>query len=245
MGSDNAGHPLKVLRVFSVPKREDTPNEDRHCISQDQSVCAISDGASVSYDPGPWAEMLCRRFAENPALSKAWIDAVALEYQAAYDRDSMSWSQEASFDRGSSATLLGVVCSPDRRGVRVFSFGDSLLAFVAGGSVVTTIPYVSPVEFDQAPILLSTNIAENRLLDEDVIARSWHDLTIVSHEAPFLLLMTDAIGRWLLDQPEPSRVSTLLEISDSDSFAQFVAHERTDGRLNRDDTTLIVIGVSK
>jgi hypothetical protein len=105
-----------------------------------------------------------------------------------------------------------------------------------------TIPYVSPAEFDQAPILFSTNISENRLLDEEVIAKSWRDLTITSHEAPILLLMTDAIGRWLLDQPEPSRVSTLLEISDSDSFTQFVTRERSDGRLNRDDTTLIVIG---
>jgi hypothetical protein len=242
MDSGNARRPLKLLRVFSVPKREDTPNEDRYCISQDESVCAISDGASVSYDPGPWAEILCRRFTENPNLSKEWIDAAALEYQAAYDREAMSWSQEASFDRGSSATLLGVVCSPDRQGVRVFSFGDSLLAYVAGGSVVTTIPYASAVEFDRPPILFSTNISENRLLDEEIIAKSWRDLAITSHEAPILLLMTDAIGRWLLDQSEPSRVSTLLEISDSDAFAQFVTRERGDGRLNRDDTTLIVIG---
>jgi hypothetical protein len=242
MDSGDARPPLKLLRVFSVPKREDTPNEDRHCVSQDGSIYAISDGASVSYDPGPWAEILCRRFTENPDVSKEWIDAAALEYQAAYDREAMSWSQEASFDRGSSATLLGVVCSPDRQSIRVFSFGDSLLAFVVGGSVVTTIPYASPAEFDRAPILFSTNLSENRSLDEEAFAKSWHDLTIASHEAPILLLMTDAIGRWLLDQPEPSRISTLLEISDSDSFAQFVTRGRSDGRLHRDDTTLIVIG---
>ena len=122
--------PLRVLRTFSVSKREDTPNEDRHCVSADEMICAVSDGASVSFDSGPWAEIIARRFVENPDISRDWIAAAVEEYRKAYDRDSMSWAYQAAFDRGSFATLLGVVCSPEGRGVKVASFGDSLLAFV-------------------------------------------------------------------------------------------------------------------
>jgi hypothetical protein len=53
--------------------------------------------------------------------------------------------------------LLGVWFLPDWQGVRVFAIGDTILAFIDGGQVVRTIPYVQPDEFDQSPQLLSTN----------------------------------------------------------------------------------------
>jgi hypothetical protein len=59
---------------------------------------------------------------------------------------------------------------------------------------------------------------------------------------PTLLLMTDAIGRWLLDEPSPARVSMLLDLQDDRSFGEFIERERSEGRLKRDDSTLIVVG---
>src|SRR5262245_4684557 len=140
--------PPRVLHVFSIPKTEDTRNEDQFCISPDQSICAVSDGASVSFDSGPWAEILSRRFVENHHISRTWVEAAIDEYRSAYDREAMSWAYQAAFDRGSFATLLGIVCSPDGKGVRTFAFGDTLLAFVDSGRLVRTIPYVQSGEFD-------------------------------------------------------------------------------------------------
>ena len=54
--------------------------------------------------------------------------------------------------------------------------------------------------------------------------------------------MTDALGRWLIDQPDSERVSTLLDIQSDEAFIDFVNRERVKGRLKRDDTTLVVIG---
>jgi hypothetical protein len=243
MEAETDFRPLRVLRTFSVPKREDTPNEDRRCVSADAMTCAVSDGASVSFDSGPWAEILARRFVENPDISRDWIRAAINEYRTAYDREAMSWSGQAAFDRGSFATLLGVVCSPEGRGVRVFAFGDTLLAFVENGELVRTIPYVQVEDFDRSPDLISSNPLENRSLDEDAISASWHDLTIGSQEATALLVVTDAIGRWLLDQEKPTRAKRLLDICDPDAFVTFVESERADGRMKRDDSTLVVIGL--
>lgn len=150
--------------------------------------------------------------------------------------------QQAAFDRGSFATLLGVELLPDQRAARVFAIGDTIRAFIDSDKVVRTIPYVQPDEFDHSPQLLSTNPLENRWLDEDAILSAWHDLNISSHDAPSLLLMTDALGRWLLDQPDLARVSELLKIRDEQTFREFVEVERAAGRLRRDDTTLVVIG---
>ncbi|WP_375762465.1 protein phosphatase 2C domain-containing protein [Bradyrhizobium sp. B025] len=236
---------FRVLRAFTVSKREDTANEDRFFHSDDKRICAVSDGASVSFDSGPWAQILCRRFVESLTLDREWLEAATYEYQARYDRDSMSWSHQAAFDQGSFATLLGVACSSDGKGARVFSVGDSLLAFIDNGELLRTIPYVSPAEFEKSPILISSNRAENRLLDQEALSAAWVDLTIASHNVPFLMLMTDALGLWLLEQPDRLRVSTLLELTDNDSFCQLVEVERAAGRLKRDDTTLIVIGYGR
>jgi len=234
--------PLRVLRTFSVPKREDTPSEDRHYVSADAMRCAVSDGASVSFDSGPWAEILARRFVENPEISRNWVRDAINEYRTAYDREAMSWSAQAAFDRGSFATLLGVVCMPHGRGVRVFAYGDTLLAFVENGQLVRTIPYVEAEEFDRSPDLSATSPLENRSLDESRISESWHDLSIASHEAQTILLVTDAIGRWLLDQPNSTRAAQLLDIHDPEAFASLIECERVEYRMRRDDSTIVVIG---
>ena len=202
----------------------------------------MSDGASVSFDPGPWAEILVRRFADDVNICRAWLDGAIKEYQSDYDRETMAWMQQAAFDQGSFATLLGVVSSPDSGNVRVMALGDFLLAFVDGDELVRTIPYLQPAEFDQSPHLLSSSPAENGSWSDEDIAERWHDLNVASHRAPTLLLMTDAIGRWLLDQPDTERVSTLLNITDEDAFAQFVKRESAEGRLRKDDATLVVVG---
>jgi hypothetical protein len=234
--------PLRVLRVFSIPKRDETRNEDHTCVSDDGLICALSDGASISFDSGLWAQILTRKFVNSQDISKLWIEAAIQEYRSAYDREAMSWAYQAAFDRGSFATLLGVVCASDGRGVKAFAFGDTLLVFTDSGNVVRTLPYVQPDEFDQSPKLISTNPIENNAVDEEALSDSWQALTVASHDAPTLLLMTDAIGRWLLDQPDPGRARQLLEIPDAQAFASFVELERVEGRMKRDDSTLVVVG---
>jgi hypothetical protein len=228
-----------------VQKRDDTANEDYWSESPDGSAYALSDGASVSFDSGRWANILARRFSENQDISYDWICAAIAEYSAAYDREAMPWMLQAAFDRGSFATLLGVVFLPDWRGLRVFAIGDSILAFVDSGQVVRTIPYVQSSEFDQTPCLLSTNPIENRWLDEAVISQACYELNIASHREPNILLMTDALGRWLLEQKNSERVYLLLGLRDDQEFRQLVEQERSEGRLKRDDTTLVIIGASR
>jgi hypothetical protein len=234
--------PLRLQRGFSMPKQEGQPNEDSWWASTDGMICAVSDGASVSFDSGLWAEILVRRFVDNADVCRAWLDVNATEYQSGYDRETMAWMDQAAFDRGSFATLLGLVCSPDGHHASVIAIGDSLFAFVDGNELVRTIPYITPSEFDKSPLLLSTNQLENCSWDDETIAEARHDLNIASHERPTFLLMTDAIGRWVLDQPCGERVSMLLDIKNDEEFVNFVERERAEGRLRRDDATLVVFG---
>lgn len=235
---------FRVLRMFTVSKTTGVPNEDRACVSEDGSIWSVSDGASVSYDSGPWAEVLVQKFVQEPNVSGEWLNSAISDYGRSYDRESMEWMQQAAFDRGSFATLLGGIATGDGKHARVIAVGDSMLAVVDGAEVVRTLPYVQPDQFDSAPVLLSTNRVENRQFDEKTIADSWSALDLSSLKDPMLLVMTDALGKWLLDQPNEERVMTLLNIASEDSFVEFVELERSRGRLRRDDCTLLVVGRS-
>jgi hypothetical protein len=234
---------LKALHVFTIPKREDGQNEDRWSASADDRIFALSDGASVSFDSGPWAQLLADRFVQNPDITCDWVQSAALEVRTRYNRDAMPWMQQAAYDQGSFATLLGLELTQDASAARVFAVGDSLLAFVDGVELVRTIPLIHPDDFDRSPSLISTNPAENIYLDADALANASTQIHLASHEHPFLLLMSDALGRWLLEGPQ-DRASTLLTIGSENEFVDFVKCEREAGRLKRDDTTMIVIGVA-
>jgi hypothetical protein len=234
---------LRFQHAFSLQKRGAQVSEDRWRPSADGIIYAVSDGASVSFDSATWAELLVCRFVDNPGVSMAWLQSAVAEYQRRYDRNSMAWMQQGAFDRGSFATLLGLVFSPDFRNARVIAIGDSLFAFIDGDELVRTIPYVAPTEFDQAPHLLSTNPLENRSWDDEGLSEAWQDLNIGAHEHPSLLLMTDAIGRWMLEEP-CDRVPALVNVSDAEAFARLIDQERAEGRMRNDDVTLVVFGTT-
>lgn len=233
---------LQLLRAFSTPKTNDAVNEDRWRVSEDGTTWAISDGASVSYDSGPWAELLVDRFIEQPLIDGQWLSDAVVRYGADYDRESMEWMQQAAFDRGSFATLLGGIAPAGDRPARFFAVGDSICAVLDRREVVLTFPYVRADEFDHPPKLFSTNPLENRQFDEKALAECWLEVDLSQWSAPQFMLMTDALGRWLLDEPNGDRVSALLKVSTDLAFADLVSRERSAGRLRRDDTTLMVIG---
>lgn len=230
---------LSFARAFTAPKDDQTPNEDCFGCSADGTKCAVSDGASVSFDPAPWAKFLVEGFLAGDPLSREKIASVAKSYGGLYDRDGMDWMQQGSFDRGAFASLLGVKIVDSGVRLEVTCVGDSLLAILDGGLLRATLPYQAASSFDASPQLISTNPAENAPLFElsDPIATV--PLELAELGAPAVLLMTDALGHWLLSFPERGR--ELLLIDSGEQFARFVAQEREAGFMRRDDTTLLVI----
>jgi hypothetical protein len=229
--------------AFSVPKREDQHNEDSFHRSA-KGVYALSDGASVSFDSASWSRILVRRYARDPEFTREWLAAAMAEFRKLYDRDSLTWVQQASFDRGSFASLLGVRIIDEGRLIQVLSIGDSLAVLCDGDCIKATFRLSSASEFDRSPQLLCTDPAQNVFLDGvdigyDLVA----DWTFRGLERPALLCMTDALGRWLLSQRDrdPSPISVLRGLRTPKAFARFVQGERAAGRMKRDDTTLIAL----
>ncbi|HXW29165.1 MAG TPA: hypothetical protein VEK55_07360 [Xanthobacteraceae bacterium] len=229
--------------AFSIPKSEDCRNEDQFYRSG-KGVYALSDGASVSFDSASWARILVRRYTRNPEFTREWLSAAIAEFRKLYDRDSLPWMQQASFDKGSFASLLGIRVVDQGRLIQVLSIGDSLAVLCDGDCIKATFPFTAAAAFNRSPQLLCTNPAENVFLNGADLGRDrLADWTFRGLKQPALLCMTDALGHWLLSHRDrnPSPISVLRKVRTPKAFARFVQEERAMRRMKRDDTTLIAL----
>jgi hypothetical protein len=230
-----AGRP----RAFSAPKADGQVNEDAWQFSR-KGIGALSDGASISFDSASWARILVRRYARDPCFGGAWLASALAEFAALHDREGLSWMQQAAFDRGSFASLLGLQHAGAR--VEVLAIGDSIAVLCDADRVLATFPYESPEQFDERPLLLSTDPAQNGFLAEGDSKRNfvveWDMGPLAS---PSLLCVSDALGHWIIAHrdTQPSPIAALRAIKTRRQFIRFVANERKAGRMRRDDTTIL------
>jgi hypothetical protein len=227
--------------AFSIPKIAGQRNEDSYQHSKADTF-ALSDGASISFDSASWSQILVRRYARNPVFSIEWLAAAIGDFSKRYDREGLPWMKQASFDRGSFASLLGVQFIDRRKFVKVLAIGDSLAVLCDGDEIIDTYPYSTAEQFSQSPQLLSTNSDENAFLAAlDISYDIYAHWPFSGLTRPSLLCMTDALGQWLLSTraDEISPISILRGITTNREFSDLVEQERGAGRLKRDDTTLL------
>ena len=117
---------MRGLYRWTLGKQVSEPrlNEDALACANARGVFAVSDGASESFDSGRWARILVARYVRRPVIDEAWLARAIRTYSAAFERAAMSWSAQASFDRGSFATLLGLRLS--RSSASILGIGDTL-----------------------------------------------------------------------------------------------------------------------
>lgn len=234
---------MRIRFVASVAKypADEHLNEDANGGILVRGIYAVSDGASDSYNSAPWSKILVSRFIRQPRFDANWLHDAVETYNAQYDREAMSWSAQAAFDRGSFATLTGIMIAPSGANVRVLGFGDSLAVLVADGDFLASFPYERAEQFAQHPLLLSTNMARNDpVLAQAPFTRFVRTWNLTRLRNPTVLCMTDALGAWLLKAPR-NRLRRLLALKTRRQFVGFVEHERSAERMRRDDTTLLVV----
>jgi hypothetical protein len=190
----------------------------------------------VSFDSASWARILVRRYTRDPEFTREWLAAAIAEFRTLYDRDSLPWMQQASYDKGSFASLLGVRVADGGRAIQILSVGDSLAVLCDGDRIKATFPLSSAAEFTRSPQLICTNPTHNAFLDKmdlsyDLVA----DWSFRGLEQPALLCMTDALGHWLLSQRdrETCPIGILRKVRTPSAFARFVKEERAAGHEAR------------
>ncbi len=237
---------LSVLFEGTVAKHAESPddNEDAYRLAPEKGRLVLSDGASESFDARNWARLLVDRMIDED-LSVGAVLACAQAYEELHDPSELSWSKAAAYQRGSFATLLMVQDLPNSNSIRISSVGDSLAIWVDGDDLVASAPYENSTQFQEKPSLLSTRLDLNDFDEPPRMVREW-GYEALGHR--FLLCMTDALGAWLLSHQERgdrSALEALLSIREPRELIDLVAGERAAGRMRRDDSTLIIVSVTK
>ncbi len=219
-------------------------NEDAFTWSPERSALALSAGATESFDSRSWARILVRLFILKPVLSMARVDLAITAFTRRHDPQSMSWSRQVAFDRGSFATLLGVAVGPESKQARVLAIGDTVALLLDGTRLVASFPYTDPEDFRRRPTLLSTRREHNSFLKRPGHAGASTAVWRLDWLAqPRIVCMTDAIAEWFLrlSQADSCAGEILLDISDIADLEALVAHEREACRMRVDDSTVLIL----
>lgn len=236
---------MEILFQGSVAKYLDRPedNEDAMNVVAERDRIVVCDGASESYDGKNWAHLLAEKFADEP-LSEGALAACLEAFLALHDPTTMSWSKAAAFERGSFSTTLIAQNDSSSSAVTMQCIGDSCAVLTDDVKVLHALPYQHSTEFEGTPTLLSTLPHHNAHLypaDNFEIPKTVWQYEAGNH--PFLLCMTDALGAWLLrrlEEGDEHALPRLLAIRTEDELGELVELERTDGRMRRDDSTLVI-----
>lgn len=233
---------LRVDLAVTVPKDIERRelNEDAWAVDESVTRVAVSDGASESFDSRAWATLLVNAYIADPAFSAEWLAGVLNAYLATVDYESLSWSKQAAFDRGSFATLLALEVAPNCD-VEVLALGDSVAFHLRDDELLASYPYTTPEEFDARPKLLSTVSAGNAFISEPEFflrnsCRTWHVQT-----GDVILLATDAVSQWALREqlPEQAALNYLRKVASLEAFETEVLELRRQARIRVDDSTLV------
>ncbi len=228
------------IHRWTVAKQQSEPdlNEDASAVSSRRRTYVVSDGASESFSSRRWAKVLVTKFLRKPYIDGEWLRHAISSYDRAYDREQMSWSAQASYDRGSFATLLALVFDDDHQGIDIIGIGDTLVVLDDGEEMRASFPYTEPDQFKANPLLLSTIHDRNSALLNNMPKAYWR---LDRNPRARIYCMTDALGAWLLANTG-ERLPILRELGSKEQFIEFVETARRTGDMRRDDSTLLVLG---
>jgi hypothetical protein len=248
-------------------------SQDAFALDNNLKRYAVTDGVSRSFLPSYWARILATRFVRYPQgiedqthfaewlqeCNNEWLQQAQQWIRRAEKRsreqglsNETDWQQQINI--GAQATLIGCQISPSSTNngtirIHITAIGDAnffLMRRTRAGSwgCVTSYPHHDPGAFDTAPHALATAAT----LSLKRIQRTWDWIGeqphIAGHEGDYILLTTDAIAKWLLQQlltRQEDWYCFLDPNTTPSAIARLIFNERKVGRLEDDDITILVV----
>jgi serine/threonine protein phosphatase PrpC len=227
-----------VWRAFAVPKAGNSPDEFEDAFAADphSGRFAVADGASESAGAGTWARLLVESCVQRPGRWPNWLPSARRRWQELCQGPDLPWYLEQKIAEGAFATLLGVSFRGRAR-LQAAAGGDSCLFLVRGAGLRRAFPVRRSRDFSNRPVLLSsrTHPAESKV-------KRW-TLSADWQRGDRLLLTTDALAQWFLQQVEDGQQpwDELHGLQTQDQFAAWIQQARAGGQLRNDDVTLLAV----
>lgn len=233
-------------------------------ISHDQKYqrYAIADGASTAYLSGLWATVLVDGFGsydeeisntnffdllQTLILPENWNPRLA-DYIKKREDDGkpLSWYDEMALQNGAASTLLEISFTLEENKIKdnfsALAIGDSCLFQIRNDELITKFPLNSSADFDNSPLLISSDPKRNEHLQEKISYLENQSLSTGDK----LFLMTDALASWFFQEYEKGNKPWEIieeQIVDKSSFENWIEQLRENKFMRNDDVTLMILAV--
>ena len=259
---------MSIKLIFSgrTHKENESINDcqDYFQANHENNCFAIADGASQSFYPSIWAELLVNHFCKNPNINKGnwedwlqpiqekWLVEVEQRVIKAKNENRPVWvtnQNRFSSREPATSTFIGVQFIGDK--VKGSIIGDSCLFIVEGDQLskkyqlIQTFLLKESKDFNDCPgYFASYNKDNNFISDNFQISLNQKK----SQKDIYFILATDALSEYIFKctENENNIFETLLNISSSgNTFENFVASARNSDsiKMKNDDVTLLILSM--
>jgi hypothetical protein len=251
---------MTETRSLILPKEGYDPKRcaDKAAIQEQLGRYAVADGATRSFLPAQWAEILVTHFVEQPRNFQSpkefmgWLLSCSNEWYTAAQQwiertrqSGLSEDWESSLQEGAQATFVGCVLIKENGNTfaRVFAVGDANFFLLRPQAVPDewecyAYPLQKPEDFSALTDTLWTPRKRIQHVPEVLKVQ---DFTVQSGD--YIVLATDALARWMLTPPVQQRCEQVLRITSLTAFWELVQRERQQNTMELDDTTMLVIPI--
>lgn len=202
---------------------------------------ALADGTSASPQARAWSQILAQHACRVGAPREKgdvirWLSGAHDAWQDRFQRSTKLWTQPDLPELGAAALCL-IELTPTETGFRWATFlqGDVCLFQIRDGQTIRRLPMEHSQAFGRSkPCFFSEPIALNHQPMQITASGTVGDI---------LVMASEPLARWLYAQLElgSDPWQELLTLPDDTAFAALVNRERAAGRMQDDDTALMLI----
>ncbi len=245
--------PVNCLFSGRTPKESEsiTDCQDYFEINEAGGCFAIADGASQSFYPAIWAELLVKHFCENPEINvlnwktwlepiqAQWLDEVRIRVETAKSEGKPTWIEGyngLNAQKSATSTFIGLRFSEDK--IKACIVGDSCL-FVIRNRNLQAYPLEHSEDFNDRPEYFASYSKDNHFQPR------FFDINFEQSDDAYVIIATDALSEYILKCYEQKQdvFSYLLNISSQKLFENFVSSARHQTvNMKNDDVTLLILG---
>jgi len=246
----------QIIPIFSGRTHKESENisDCQDFFAVNRTSFAVADGASQSFYPSIWAEMLVNNFCQNPNIGQQtwqqwlvpiqnqWLIEVRDRVQKAKLENKPIWitnQNRLNFRESATSTFIGLQLIDNRIAISIV--GDSCLFVLKNTHFATSYPIQNSREFSDRPQYFASYAKDNAFTPD------FFDMPLDFAGDLHFILATDALSEYIFKSFEQGKdiFRILLSISSQAEFEDFVAEARgaMDLKMKNDDVTLVILKV--
>ncbi len=237
---------ITVLQLHKRASYEFEHIQDKYAINSATKTFALADGTTQSFNSEIWAEIITKKFVENPIFNPndliSFFTKQVDEYKSAKFEFSSNPAkaslEKAKQNKGGTATFIGFQFINENK-IDIIACGDTNLFLLNSEKKITAFPFTDFESLDANNHFINTEQLLQEKIDETFF--KLHSIEVKRDDV--IILATDALSRLILKKPET--ISELLKIQDFDQLHSFCIKNWDNKELQEDDISAIIIPIGK